>query len=61
MTCRTWLAIAVFISAAAAAETPVAPAALGVSFIEGSTSTLWIERGGKKYLVDVAAHRGLSR
>ncbi|MFB3920989.1 MAG: DUF5777 family beta-barrel protein [Terriglobia bacterium] len=39
---------------AAAQPAPLA-AALGVSFVEGSASTLIVEREGKKYLVDVSA------
>ncbi len=38
------------------AATPVAAAPLGIAFIEGSTSTLLVERDGKNYLVDVATH-----
>ena len=32
------------------------PADLGVSFVEGSTSKIMVERDGKKYAVDVATH-----
>src|SRR5574337_603211 len=44
----------------ASSGTPVAVApplasALGVSFVEGSASSLIVEREGKKYLVDVSA------
>ncbi len=37
------------------AQSAATPAALGISFIDGSTSTLLLERNGKKYLVDLAA------
>jgi hypothetical protein len=44
-------------AAAAALATPApSPEALGVSFVEGSTSTMVIERAGKKYLVNLASH-----
>lgn len=33
------------------------PEALGISFVDGSTSTFVIERGGKKYLVDLGSHQ----
>jgi hypothetical protein len=36
---------------------PAAPASAGVSFVEGSTSQIIVERDGKKYLVDVASHQ----
>jgi len=39
----------------AAVPTP-SPEALGVKFVDGSTSTVVIERAGKKYLVNVASH-----
>jgi mono/diheme cytochrome c family protein len=42
----------------AADESPSAatpPASLGIRFIEGSTSTMMLERDGKQYLVDLAA------
>lgn len=42
--------------AAAATPTP-GPEALGVSFVEGSTSTVIVERAGKKYLVDLTSHQ----
>ena len=43
-------------SAAPAAGQPIpVAAALGVAFVEGSTSSLIVERNGKKYLVDVSA------
>ena len=38
------------------AAAPVAAAPLGIAFIEGSTSTLLVQRDGKNYLVDVATH-----
>ena len=41
-------------AAPVAGPTPLA-SALGVAFVEGSTSSLTVERGGKKYLVDVSA------
>jgi hypothetical protein len=34
-----------------------APSDAGVSFVEGSSSQVIVERGGKKYLVDVARHQ----
>ncbi|MBZ5630988.1 MAG: DUF5777 family beta-barrel protein [Acidobacteriia bacterium] len=34
----------------------MAAAPLGIAFIEGSTSTLLVQRDGKNYLVDVATH-----
>lgn len=44
----------------AATSTTAAPApsaeALGVAFIEGSSSTVIVERDGKKYLVDLTSH-----
>jgi len=43
-------------AAAPAAGQPIpVAAALGVAFVEGSTSSLIVERDGKKYLVDVSA------
>jgi len=33
----------------------VPPESLGVSFVDGSTTTMIVERGGKKYLVDLVA------
>lgn len=35
---------------------PIPAASLGIAFVEGSTSTLVIQRDGRNYLVDVAAH-----
>jgi Membrane bound beta barrel domain (DUF5777) len=45
-------------AAAPAAVAGPAPTAerLGVSFVEGSASTFILERGGKKYLVDLVSH-----
>lgn len=37
--------------------TQIAPASVGVSFVEGSTSQILIEREGKKYLVDIASRQ----
>src|SRR5690349_7316534 len=34
----------------------VPPGSLGISFVEGSTTTMVMEREGKKYLVDLANH-----
>jgi hypothetical protein len=34
----------------------VPPDALGISFVEGSTTTMMMERDGKNYLVDLASH-----
>ncbi|HEV2352009.1 MAG TPA: DUF5777 family beta-barrel protein [Terriglobia bacterium] len=34
----------------------VPPETLGISFVEGSSNTLMVEREGKKYLVDLASH-----
>jgi len=43
-----------------AEATPAAPGippeSLGVSFVEGSATTMMVEREGKKYLVDLASH-----
>src|SRR5574340_794045 len=39
----------------AAVAEPIPVASLGIAFVEGSTSTLVIQRDGKNYLVDVAA------
>ncbi len=50
---RSVVLVSALISGAVAAEPPVTASSLGLSFIEGSTSTLWIERGGRKYLVDL--------
>lgn len=47
------LALAIWIAGVAASAEQ--SAALGISFIEGSNSTLFVERDGKRYLVDVAA------
>ena len=38
-----------------AEQPPALAAALGVAFVENSTSTLTVERDGKRYLVDLAA------
>ena len=44
--------------AAAPPAAPVpSPEALGVRFVDGSTSTVVIERAGKKYLVNLASHQ----
>lgn len=34
----------------------IPPESLGVSFVEGSNTTMMVEREGKKYLVDLASH-----
>lgn len=34
----------------------VPPESLGISFVEGSTTTMMVEREGKKYLVDLTSH-----
>lgn len=34
----------------------VPPASLGISFVDGSATTVMVEREGKKYLVDLASH-----
>jgi hypothetical protein len=34
----------------------VPPESLGISFVEGSTTTMRVEREGKKYLVDLTSH-----
>jgi len=34
----------------------ISPAELGVSFVEGSSSKIMVERDGKKYTVDLASH-----
>jgi hypothetical protein len=39
-----------------AVATPPSPGALGVQFVEGSTSTVVIEREGKRFLVDLVSH-----
>ena len=35
----------------------VPPESLGISFVDGSTTTMMMEHKGKKYLVDLASHR----
>jgi mono/diheme cytochrome c family protein len=39
-----------------AAEAPPSAAGLGVEFVENSTTSLIVERNGKRYLVDLATH-----
>ncbi len=34
----------------------VPPESIGISFVEGSTTTMMVERDGKKYLVNLASH-----
>ena len=53
------LTICMVISAAcfvSQAETPSTPSALGISFIDGSTSTFVVERDGQRYVVDLNTH-----
>ncbi len=51
------LKLALFAVEAAAAAAATNPADLGISFVEGSVSTILLERNGVKYVVDVAARR----
>jgi uncharacterized beta barrel domain-containing protein DUF5777 len=46
-------------SASAVSVPPAAPSpeALGISFVQGSTTSVVVEREGRKYLVDLATHR----
>jgi Membrane bound beta barrel domain (DUF5777) len=53
---RTDIASSATATPMAAASPAPTPEGLGVSFVDGSTSTFILEKGGKKYFVDLGSH-----